>query len=808
MACSHRISTALVLIAVISSVSVADDRVGVVDYVRQIRPILTRNCFTCHGPDEAAREAGLRLDQRQATMVELDSGDVGIVPGHPDQSELYRRIVSHDESLQMPPSETGRKLTDGEVKLIRRWIEEGAPYAVHWAFEPLTLPDVPQPGNLNGVENEIDAFVRYRLENENLKPNPPADRFTLIRRLSLDLIGLPPTQEEVLSYVNDDQPNAYRRLVDRLLDSPHFGERWGRHWLDVARYADSDGYLGDDLRPHAYRYRDWVIDAVNQDLPFDEFTIQQVAGDLLENATTDQRIATGFHRNVMKNTEAGFDKEADRVIRTVDRVSTVGTAWMGLTVGCAECHSHKYDPISHREFYALYAFFNNLEDFDLNADTSAVINTISEDDSAELQMLAEVLLSNDPGTEVRSLLDVLKKPATARTDSDREKLQAWLQDLNPDLRGVAQQYELMANRMVAMTGVQAPTVTERKNPRQTHIHQRGDFRRPGEPVAPGTPAFLPPLSIRGERADRLDLARWLVDETNPLAARTPANHIWMHLFGRGLVDTPGNLGISGSAPTHPALLDWLACQFIEQGWSRKKLIRLIVSSATYQQSSRLREDLKDRDPDNVLLARQSRFRLEAEVVRDLALSASGLLSRTIGGPSILPPLNSRLTEVSRNKKWKVSEGSDKYRRGMYILFRRATPYPMLTMFDAPDATTSCTSRERSNSPLQALTLLNDPVFVECARKLGGQLAAEGSVSAEEWITQAFWKCLSRPPQPAEMRRMIAFYTEQKEFLKDVPLEQIRELNGEPVTEVSALEQAARIVVARGLMNLDEFISRP
>jgi hypothetical protein len=791
--------------------AIAGEERGQVDFVRDVRPILARNCLTCHGPDEEARQAGLRLDLREASLAELDSGAAAIVPGDPQRSELLVRITSDDDSLKMPPSETGHTLTDEEVALLRRWIQRGAEYAEHWAFEPLVRPAVPRPQTPGRIRNAVDAFVLSRLDAEGIAPNPEADRLTLIRRLSLDLTGLPPSPDQVREFLADARHDAYEWLVNRLLDSPHFGERWARHWLDLARFADSDGYLGDDLRPYAYRYRDWVIDSVNRDQPFDRFTIDQLAGDLVESPTPQQHIATGFHRNAMKNTEAGFDPEADRVIRTVDRTSTVGTVWMGLTIGCAECHSHKYDPVTHREFYELYAFFNNLEDRDLRlpADSpgpSRDHQTLP--DPQDLEELGMMLLAAETEAEVAPLLKILASPAGERSAADREKIQAWLQDLDPQQRSLADRYELTASRLAAIQSHKAPAIVEADTPRATFVHLRGDFRQPGEPVKPSTPAFLHPLQPRGERPDRLDLARWLVAEQNPLTPRTTVNHIWKHLFGRGIVDTEDNLGISGATPSHPELLDWLAAEFVEQGWSRKAMIRLIVCSKTYRQSSRLRDDLRVRDPHNILLARQSRFRVEAELVRDQALAASGLLSRTIGGPSILPPLNSRLTEVSRNRKWDVSQGADKYRRGMYILFRRATPYPMLTLFDAPDATTACAARERSNSPLQALTLLNDPVFVECSRTLGRRLAELGDVACEEWLTKAVWECLSRPPQEEELQRLVEFHAEQRQLLQEVSPEQVRELTGPPVEGLDPREHAARVTVARGLMNLDEFITRP
>lgn len=799
-----------------TSPSLAAD--GVVDYARDIRPILSRNCLTCHGPDESTRESGLRLDLRESAIQQLDSGEVALVPGNSEQSGLLQRIASNDESTRMPPVETGRSLSADEIKLIRLWIDQGAVYTPHWSFEPIGRPEVPTVQNPKENINEIDFFIRARLESAGLPPSPEASRLTLIRRLSLDLTGLPPSPAEVQDFLDDNRADAYAKLVDRLLDSPHFGERWGRHWLDLARYADSDGYLGDALRPYAYRYRDWVIDAINRDLPFDQFTIDQLAGDLTNNAAPEQRIATGFHRNAPKNTEAGFDKEADRVIRTVDRINTVGTVWMGLTVGCAECHSHKYDPISHHEYYQLYAFFNNLDDHDLKASRDILPASTLIGDQTDvslggpgIEQLSEMLIAASASVgspaDLSSLLEILKMPSDERSEADQENLLAWLQDLDPERRRLAEQIELMANRQVSMTAARAPTVMENKQSRKTQVHIRGDFRQPGDVVEPGTPAFLPPLNPRGATADRLDLAHWLVDEQNPLTARTTVNQIWKHLFGRGLVPTEDNFGTSGDAPSHPDLLDWLASELVQQGWSRKAMIRLIVNSRTYRQSSRLRDDLSQHDPQNLLLARQSRFRLEAEIIRDLALASSGLLSRTVGGPSILPPVNSRLMEVSRNREWEVSKGSEKYRRGMYILFRRATPYPMLTIFDAPDSAASCADRERSNSPLQALTLLNDPVFLECSQHLGRRLAEQGNVAADEWITWGFWQCLSRPPLADELQRLISFYQEQLQLLQSVSMDDLLHLIDEPVDGIEPLEHAARVMISRGLMNLDEFITR-
>ena len=679
-----------------------------VDFARQVQPIFVKRCYLCHGPDEGSREAGLRLDVRTAATAELDSGGVAIALGDPDASELLHRVTSIDESVRMPPADSGPALSMAEIDTLRRWIAAGAPYDDHWSFQPVEKPDPPAVDDESWIRNPIDRFVLARLEREGLAPSPEADRATLLRRLSLDLTGLPPTRDEAAEFLADELPDAYDRAVDRLLASPHFGERWGRHWLDLAHYADSDGYLNDDLRPTAWMYRDWVIDAMNGDMPFDQFTIEQLAGDLLADATDAERTATGFLRNTLRNIEAGVDREEYRVKEIVDRVSTIGAGWLGLTLGCAECHAHKYDPISHREFYSLFAFFNETEDVEL------------------------------PETKARAVAQLAER-------------------------------------------------------RESFVHVRGNYRQHGDPAPPDTPAVLPPLAARGSRADRLDLARWLVDSANPLTPRVTVNRWWMHLFGRGLVASVDNFGVGGDAPTHPDLLDWLAGELAERGWRRKEMLRLIVTSATYRQSSAGRDDLNRREPLNQLLARQSRLRLEAENVRDAALAASGLLDRRVGGPSICPPQPAYVASISRNVQWKVSERPDLYRRGMYILFRRATPYPMLLTFDAPDSNVACTRRERSNSPLQALTLLNDPVFFECAEALGRDLAAEPERSTDERLADGVRRCLSREPRPEEIERLRALFDSQRTAA---------EAKG-----VESPDEAAWIIVARVLMNLDEFITR-
>ncbi len=954
-----------------------------VDYDREIRPILANHCFQCHGPDEAKREGGLRLDVAEGARAAAKSGAFAVVPGRPADSELLHRVTSSEADEVMPPLELKKPLDSSQVALLRRWIEQGAPQPPHWSFVAPPRLAVPE---ITGVIHPVDRFLRARLTREGVAPSPAADRRTLLRRLSLDLTGLPPTPAESRAFAEDGAPDAYGRLIDRLLASPHFGERWGRHWLDQARYADSAGYLNDTLRPYAYLYRDWVIDAVNRDQPFNQFTLEQLAGDLLPNATLEQKIATGFHRNSLKNDEAGADLELDRVKNAVDRAATTGAVWLGLTVGCAECHTHKYDPVSIREFYQLYAFFNRTAERDVPAPrpdelaeherrmaawevererleapirehvaglvatrvaewektlvrpqarwTRLIpeeITTITEDeertalpnadhsfttgerDPVRTRYVVRATLSARAvtGLRIEALADLGEKAGRTRSgdfhlaefsamvrlpDGRQEKLAfaaaradfaskgspaehtldgdtttGWAVTGQGD-RAHAIAFELkeprdfpegsvlyaelehritgvMSRFRVSFTTSPLPleastlpdevlatldTAEGRRTPeerlalaryvarfadekgkelfkplaahfakrpefpktaapvliaqeRRTRIHLRGDYKRPGDEVQPGTPAVLPPLRARGAVADRLDLARWIVDPANPLTARVAVNQIWRQLFGRGLVATPDNFGALGERPSHPELLDWLATEFVRLGWSRKAMIRLLVTSEAYRQSSAVRRDLEERDPLNVLVARQSRHRLEAEIVRDVALSSSGLLNPRIGGPSIHPPLPEFVMAFGRNRSWPETKGAEANRRGMYIHLRRNVPYPMLTTFNASDASVACLQRERSNSPLQALTLLNDPVFFAAAGALAGRLAAvQGDADAR--LRAGFELCLGRPPSAAELQALRRHHADQ-------------------LTISAGDERLALLSTARLLLNLDEFITR-
>jgi len=772
-----------------------------IDFAAQIQPLLAKRCQRCHGPD--LQESDLRLDVGSSALKGGAGGPV-IVPGRSDKSPLVHRISGAAADERMPPEGEGEPLSKAEVALIRAWIDQGADWpdapaanearrSSHWSFQPVVRGPAPAVRNAGWVRNPIDAFVLEPLEEQGIEPSPEAGRGTLIRRLSLDLLGLPPAPEEVEAFENDSSPDAYEKLVDRLLASPHFGERWGRHWLDLARYADSDGYEKDGFRPHAWRYRDWVISAINADVPFDQFTIEQLAGDLLPNPTPDQLIATGLHRQTLINTEGGVDQEEFRVKAVVDRVNTTGTVWLGLTVGCAQCHSHKYDPISQTEYYQLFAFFNNADDADYNFPAT--------------------------GPEGEKFAAALKKHQESVAKIEAEIAQARREGADPagKLKQLVDSLMRLEREAPKSPAGAAMVFTERSDRRKSHVLLRGDFLRRGAEVQPAALRVLHPLDdIPDERApNRLDLARWLVDPENPLAGRVFVNRAWMHLFGRGLVATPDDFGSTGEKPSHPALLDWLASEFYRVGGSRKALLKLIVTSSAYRQASHPRPELEAIDPYNALVARQSRQRVEAEIVRDLCLAAGGLLSRRVGGESIRPPLPPSVAEVSyaSSIKWKVSAAPDRHRRGLYIAFQRTIPYPSLMAFDCPDGVVTSVSRSRSNTPLQALTVLNDPVFFECARAMGARLLREGPGDDAARLDLAGQIALGRRWTGDERDRLLQLLEEQRASYRLDP-RAAREYAGEALVPIeqltndeAAVETAAWISVASALMNLDEFVTR-
>jgi mono/diheme cytochrome c family protein len=815
-----------------------------VDYLRDVKPILAANCYACHGAEK--QRSGLRLDTAAALLHGGNAGPAA-VPGKSADSLLVKAVTGADDVKVMPPK--GPRLTAAQVATLRAWIDGGArapageaPQVIatkskHWAFQPPLRPAVPRVKDGARPRNPIDNFILARLEKEGIRPSPEADRVTLIRRLSLDLLGLPPAPREVDEFVNDLSPDAYEKLVDRLLASPHYGERWGRWWLDQARYADSNGYSIDAARS-IWPYRDWVIGALNHDMPFDQFTTEQLAGDLLPNATQAQKVATGFHRNTPINEEGGIDLEQFRVESIIDRVNTTGSVWLGLTVGCCQCHDHKFDPITQREYYQLFAFLNNADEptIELGAPAEVERRKQARTHIAAVQKQLKALdptskageerWENNLTTELRKLLPadiqaILDVVPNGRTPAMQEKLsEAYRKtdqsrhvllalgsatplgqaaNLHVGLRRVELGKQLTALKASAPSGPTTMVLEERKTPRTTNVLLGGDFTRKGAVVTPGVPAVLPPLQTQGARSasegsdlpslalrapNRLDLARWLVDPRNPLTARVAVNRLWQHYFGLGLVETDNDFGTQGTPPSHPELLDWLATELVRQGWSLKAMHRLIVTSATYRQSSQARPDLATVDARNRLLARQSRLRLEAEFVRDAALEASGLLSRKVGGPSVFPPQPDGLYSFTQiDKHWKPNVGPDRYRRGLYTFFWRSAAHPSLTVFDAPDASSACTRRNRSNTPLQALTLLNDQGQYEFAQALAARVRREGGSDDDARLRYAFRLCLARAPKEREQQRL-------GELLA-------REGRG----------PEAWVTVARVLLNLDEFITR-
>ena len=926
-----------------------------------VRPLLAERCLECHGPDEATRAGGLRLDVPEGLAA-------AVVPRAPDESELYYRVVTDAEFDRMPPPEHGAALSVEELSLLRRWIEAGAVWEPHWAYAPFAAteppgpPVEPDPAAEAWARNPIDHFVAARLAQEGLVPSPEAAPRALLRRVHLDLTGLPPTEEELAAFLADDTSDAYERRVDELLASVHFAERFARHWLDVARYADSNGYTIDGARS-IWPWRDWVVRSIHRDQPFDEFTIEQLAGDLLPDATREQRLATGFHRNTQTNEEGGADDEENRVNAVLDRVHTTGAVWLGATLSCAQCHTHKFDPITLHDFYALYAFFDQTRDGGVSLHPTMLVahtpeeEQIAQDHEAEAERLTDVHTTAHSdsvagwttwqpprawasnGTKLRPEEDgswsavgqnavystyVLEGPLpdglgafaslrlealprsslpgggpgrasngnfvlqavrvfTRLTESDtwqpielRAARADFEQDTSEDggksyaANGLldatagpgwaikpafgaphALELELVTTpdpanlprelriELVQEHGARhtlgafrlmlcgAPTpsdralvaeewrtawlalrthqaarpklptslvLEERAVPRVTRVFHRGSFLDLREIVTPAFPAALDHFGGNASTGDegrprtRLDLARWLVDPRNALVHRVEVNRTWQHLFGRGLVATENDFGLRGARPTHPELLEWLAQDFVAHGQSRKHLVRTIVTSATYRQAAGDDPELLAHDPENELLARQRRLRLEGEVLRDSMLVAGGVLERTVGGPPVQPPQPEGVYAFTQSaKQWTPSEGAARFRRSLYTRSWRSAPFPFYTTFDAPLASATCTRRDRSTSPLQALALANDPLTIELAAALGERIKELWSLDDREKVERAFEWCLGRPPRDEEADVLLEYF------------ESIAEVHG---------GTAGWTATARVLFNLQEFRYRP
>ncbi len=789
----------------------------------EVRPILKNNCEACH--NAATRSGGLSFDSRESVLKGGKDGPAA-KPGAPADSLLIQAVEQKGD-LKMP---MGRpRLKDEEIAILTRWVAQKLPWSAaedagkprnwdHWAFQVPKRPPLPVVRNKTWVRNPIDNFILARLEREKVEPSPEADRATLLRRVSLDLTGLPPTPREMQAFLADKSPGAYEKVVDRLLASPHYGERWGRHWLDAARYADSDGYSIDAPRP-VWKYRDWVIDAFNKDMPFTQFTIEQIAGDLLPNPSVDQLIATGFQRNTPGNFEGGIDFEQYRNEAVADRVATTGSVFLGLTIGCARCHDHKYDPVKQKEFFQIFAYYNNTDEITTQGERDEFyrpyidLPTPQEEADAKAYWEKATTLSR----EVEDYIEELQakphdeKDPPAYKDPELLKRVAALRTFMQPL-GIpgAPEYH-WAKPWVT----RALVMRELPAPRPTYIQLAGDFTRTSERVYPGAPAVLTQYRNRAPvGSSRLDLARWLVDPSNPMTARVTVNRMWQEYFGKGIVETQDDFGLIGSHPTHPELLDWLATEFMARGWKQKAIHRLIVTSATYRQASKNRPELDEVDPYNKLLARQSRLRLDAEIIRDSGLVASGLLNPALGGPPVHPPIpDGAMNGAQIKRAWDTDTGPDRYRRGIYTFFFRSNPAPSLGLFDAPDGTASCTRRIRSDSPLQSLTLMNDESFMEFAGALAKRALTEAGPADQERLDYIYLLVLGRKPMPKESARLLKFFADQKQVYSedakdaDVLLARPGMALEAGAGRNRAIELAAWVSVGRVMLNLDDFMTR-
>ena len=820
---------------------------GEVSFAKDIEPILARDCMACHGP--ALQQNGLRLDRREDAMNGGKSGPA-IEPGRSAQSLLMKRLDGLDGLQRMPP---GRPLPREQVELFREWIDQGAkwesdaqiaapPRSGHWAFRPNRRPAVPQTQQNDWPRNPIDAFVLARLEREGIQPSPAAPAHTLLRRASLDLTGLPPAADGA------ETAGGYEQFVDRLLQSEHFGERWAAPWLDQVRYADSDGYEKDLARPHAWRYRHWVIDALNADMPFDRFTLEQLAGDLLPDASVEQRVATGFYRNTLKNREGGVAIEQFRFEEVVDRTNTVATVWLGLSVECARCHDHKFDPIPQSDYYRLSPFSTNWTKSTSTRRCRAKSDLICGPSPSLTPRLPQstrntkcascsgpggqnALGRRQPrrgapvGYELGHHRSLSRQrpthPAHAARTAQRTRrlccygvVSAQLQRVTGKEEYAATGFRDAAKELNAAVDSfpdvsRARVIEAAREPRRTHLHERGEWDAPGEPVVPGALAALPPLRYAGAQPTRLDLARWIASPENPLTARVAVNRIWQEYFGSGLVATANDFGFQGEKPSHPDLLDWLASELIDSGWSLKRIHRLIVTSAVYRQSSNVRPELTAKDPGNRLLARQTRLRLPAESLRDAALAVSGLLDTRVGGRSVRPPQPAGVAELAYagSVKWNESTGGDRYRRGLYIHYQRTAPYPFLANFDLGERNVASCTRGRSNTPLQALNLLNDPVFWEIAQGLALRILTEAPAGAfAERLDHAYKLCLARTPRVSEREEMLGYFVHQRKLLEADPA-MAKAWFPAALDGIDTGEAAAWVGIGRILLNLDEFLTR-
>jgi len=767
-----------------------------VDFSRDIRPVMADTCFRCHGSDANARKAKLRLDVREEALKPAKSGEIPIVPGKPAESEVIRRLFTADADDRMPPESILRPLTSDEKELFRRWIAEGAEYRGHWAFVKPGPIQPPKVRNTRWPKTPVDLFILSQLEQKQLSPSREADKRILLRRVALDLTGMPPTLAEVDAFLADRSPHAYEKLVDRLLASSRYGERMAQDWLDAGRFADSNGYQVDRDR-EMWAWREWVIKAFNRNLPFDQFTIEQLAGDLLPHPTLDQKIATGFNRNCMINEEGGIIPEEFLTEYCADRAETTSTVWLGLTMGCARCHDHKYDPLTQKDYYSLFAFFHNVTEKGVG----------------------------DYGQPIRRNTPPFLRLPAPEAEAKLAKLDRKLEAANrqlKDLQATESEYSTLTNRIAKLkkqkdeVELSIPitlVMEEMEKPRPTFVLLRGAYDRKGEPVTATTPAHLPAF-LAGQPTNRLGLARWLVDPGNPLTARVIVNRLWQSVFGTGLVQTSEDFGTRGELPSHPELLDWLANEFVRTGWDVKRMMKLLVMSATYWQDSRDTPELRAIDPDNRLLARGPRYRLAAETIRDQALAVSGLLVEKLGGPSVKPyhppGLYEQVVSGSSASNYVQGAGQDLYRRSIYTYWKRSVPNPAMLVFDMPFRETCTVRRARTSTPLQALNLLNDPTYVEASRFLAQRMMREGGDTPESRIRRGFQIVTSREPRPNELTLLVTGWRRvETSFRSDRSAAEgfltVGESKADPALD--PVQLAAYATVASTLLNLDETISK-
>jgi hypothetical protein len=839
-----------------------------VNYSRDIRPILSNLCYKCHGPDIGQRKAGMRLDTKDGVFAKLESGETPIVAGSSAKSAVYQRLTSHDPDVKMPPPDSGKSISAEQIDLIKHWIDEGAEFHRHWSFIPPQHAPAPPIKTPEKARNPIDRFVIARLEEEEgLQPAVEADKTTLIRRATLDLTGLPPTTSEVDAFLADRSSNSYDKLVDRLLTSPQYGEQMTRYWLDAARYGDTHGLHLDNERS-IWPYRDWLIHSFNSNEPFDQFTVEQLAGDLLPHPTIDQRVATGFSRCNTTTGEGGAIDEEFYVRYAVDRVQTTGTVFLGLTLGCCVCHDHKFDPITQKEFYRLFGYFGSLTERPMDGNAllpPPAVRVGSAAEAAETERLQKDVAAaqsairaalrrfryEDPVDKARAALPpgeprltslrawetfiAKEKPPLPRSVSrtlaiEREKRtprQAkllrdyFVENVFAGSRSVFDPLHAKlaeARRRLDEADKLSPSslvMQDMPTRRDVFMLVRGAYDRKGEKVLPGVPAAIGPALPAGAPLNRLALAEWIVDAKNPLTARVIVNRFWQHYFGTGIVKTAEDFGAQGEWPTHPELLDWLATELVRSGWNVKRIQRLIVTSATYRQSSHVSPALAQRDPENRLLARGPRFRMDAEMVRDTALAVSGLLVTKVGGKSVKPYQPPGLWEAigysgSNTVHFVQDRGDALYRRSVYTFWKRTSPPPSLTTFDAPSREECVVRRGRTNTPLQALVLMNDEQYVEAARHLAERMMREGGQAPAARIALGFRLATSRQPSADEIRIFQTLYDAQfAAYAQNAPAAAKLLGVGESSHDqaLDPRELAAWTMVANLILNLDETVTK-